>query len=71
MSFASFWGGDLGLEPGGITLQRKSNSSQLKGRTWRSRHGVLQVRVGRHAFRARLQAWMDRVRSEWTSRLRR
>jgi excisionase family DNA binding protein len=60
-----FWGGTLGLEPGGIKLQRKSNSNQLKGRTWRSRHGVLQVRVGDTPFRARLQAWMDRVRAEW------
>jgi excisionase family DNA binding protein len=60
-----FWGGTLGLEPGGIRLQRKSNSNQLKGRTWRSKHGVLQVRVGDTPFRARLQAWMDRVRAEW------
>ncbi len=60
-----FWGGALGLEPSVIKLQRKSNSGQLKGRTWRSKHGVLQVRMGDTSFRARLQAWMDRVRDEW------
>jgi transposase-like protein len=60
-----FWGGTLGFEPGRIKLQRKSNSSQLKGRTWRSTHGVLQIWVGDTQFRARLQAWIDRVRAEW------
>jgi hypothetical protein len=60
-----FWGRMLGFEPDAIRLQRKSNSNQLSGRTWRSQHGVLQVRVGDTQFRARLQAWMDRVRAEW------
>jgi excisionase family DNA binding protein len=60
-----FWGRTLGFEPSTIKLQRKSNSSQLKGRTWRSKHGVLQIRLGDTSFRARLQAWMDRVRAEW------
>ena len=48
-----------------IKMLRKSNSNQLTGRIWRSRYGVLQVRVGDTLFRARLQAWMDRLRSEW------
>ena len=60
-----FWGGTLGIEPGTIKLLRKSNSNQLTGRVWRSRYGVLQVRMGDTLFRARLQAWMDRLRSEW------
>jgi excisionase family DNA binding protein len=60
-----FWGGTLGVELSRIKLQRKSNSSQLKGRTWRSKHGVLQVRMGDTSFRARLQAWIDHVRAEW------
>ena len=60
-----FWGGTLGFEPGMIRLKRKSNSNQLSGRTWRSQHGVLEVRVGDTQFRARLQAWMDRVRADW------
>jgi transcriptional regulator with XRE-family HTH domain len=57
--------GTLGVEPSTIKLQRKSNSGQLKGRTWRSKHGVLQVRMGDTSFRARLQAWIDHVRAEW------
>jgi predicted DNA-binding transcriptional regulator AlpA len=60
-----FWGGLLGIDPGAIHLQRKSNSNGLKGRNWRSRHGVLTVRLNDTALRARIQAWMDRVRCEW------
>ncbi|MFL5953627.1 MAG: helix-turn-helix transcriptional regulator [Gaiellaceae bacterium] len=60
-----FWGETLGIEPGSIRMQRKSNSNQLAKRTWRSRHGVLTIRVGDTYFRSRLQAWMDRVRFEW------
>jgi hypothetical protein len=60
-----FWGGTLAVEPSKIKLQRKSNSNQMAGRTWRSHHGVLQVRLGDTMLRARLQAWMDRLRSEW------
>ncbi|MGA2454613.1 MAG: helix-turn-helix domain-containing protein [Solirubrobacteraceae bacterium] len=60
-----FWGGTVGIEPSAIRLQRKSNSNQMAGRVWRSRHGVLQVYVHDTLFRMRLQAWMDRLRSEW------
>jgi excisionase family DNA binding protein len=60
-----FWGGTLGIDPGVIKLLRKSNSSQLAGRIWRSQHGVLSIRVQDTRLRARLQAWMDRLRSEW------
>jgi hypothetical protein len=60
-----FWGGLLKLEPSAIRLQRKSNSNQLKGRTWRSRHGVLTVTASDTLFRARLQAWIDRICEEW------
>ncbi len=48
-----------------IRMQRKSNSGQLKGRSWRSRHGVLSVGVHDTLLRARLQAWIDAVRREW------
>jgi hypothetical protein len=48
-----------------IKLLRKSNSNQLRGRQWRSRHGVLTVRAFDTLVRARLQAWMDRLRAEW------
>jgi excisionase family DNA binding protein len=60
-----FWGGMLEIDPGSIRLQRKSNSNQLTGRIWRSRHGVLEVCVHDTLLRARLQAWMDRLRTEW------
>ncbi|HZI91837.1 MAG TPA: hypothetical protein VFD31_09485 [Thermoleophilaceae bacterium] len=61
----AFWGGLLYVDPESIRLQRKSNSSQLAGRTWRSRHGVLTVRTCDTLFRARLQAWMDLLRASW------
>lgn len=45
--------------------RRLTIDEQLTGRIWRSRYGVLQVRVLDTLFRARMQAWMDRLRSEW------
>jgi hypothetical protein len=60
-----FWAAALGIAPEVIRLQRKSNSNQLKGRTWRSRYGVLTVGVNDTLFRARLEAWMDRLRTSW------
>jgi hypothetical protein len=60
-----FWSDLLNIEREDIRLQRKSNSNQLTGRTWRSRHGVLTIRVGDTYFRARLQAWIDRTTEEW------
>ena len=60
-----FWGRTLGIDPQTIRTQGKSNSNQLSGRTWRSRYGVLTIRVFDTLLRARMQAWMDRLRSEW------
>ncbi len=60
-----FWGQLLAIDPAAIGIQRKSNSGQLKGRIWRSRFGVLQVRSADTCLRARLEAWMDEVRSDW------
>ena len=60
-----FWSEALGIEAGAIRMQRKSNSNRLSGRTWRSRHGVLTVSVADTLFRARMQAWMDRLRASW------
>jgi hypothetical protein len=60
-----FWGGRLGIDAGTIKLLAKSNSNRLAGRRWRSCHGVLHVRVQDTLLRARLQAWIDRLRSEW------
>jgi predicted DNA-binding transcriptional regulator AlpA len=60
-----FWGEELVVEPNSIHMQRKSNSNQLAGRIWRSRYGVLTVRICETRLRSRLQAWMDRLRAEW------
>jgi hypothetical protein len=61
-----FWGGALGIDGSVIKMQRKSNSGQLKGRTWRSEHGVLTVCINDTVLRARLQAWIDLIREDWT-----
>lgn len=60
-----FWAVTLAIDPGEIVLQRKSNSGQLAGRCWRSRYGVISVRVSDTLLRARMQAWMDRIKTEW------
>ena len=60
-----FWGGQVGVEPEAIRLQRKSNSGQLAGRNWRSRYGVLTVHAGDTALRARLQGWIDCLQEQW------
>lgn len=60
-----FWGRLLHVDPARIATQRKSNSNQLKGRQWRSVHGVLTVRLCDTYVRARLQAWMSRIGEEW------
>jgi AcrR family transcriptional regulator len=61
----SFWGLALDIPGSVIRLQRKSNSNQLNGRTWRSAHGVMTVALYDTLLRARLQAWIDRIRSDW------
>ena len=60
-----FWAEELDIRPDEVRLQRKSNSNQLAGRTWRSVHGVLTVRVGDTLLRAKLEGWMDRLRESW------
>jgi hypothetical protein len=60
-----FWGETVGVEPAEIGLQPKSNSGQLRARTWRSQNGVLRVRACDTLFRARLQAWMDCLQETW------
>ncbi len=60
-----FWGRGLGVDGRTIRMQRKSNSGQLTGRSWRSEYGVLSVEVNDTLLRARLQAWIDRIREEW------
>ena len=60
-----FWAQYLGADVAAFRFQRKSNSGQLKGRNWRSRWGVLSVGSNDTQFRARLQAWIDRVQRSW------
>ena len=60
-----FWSFGLGVDPTLISHQRKSNSGQLSGRNWRSKHGVLSVTVNDTALRACMQAWMDRTQDQW------
>jgi hypothetical protein len=60
-----FWGEIVGVEPAEIGLRPKSNSGQLRARAWRSQKGVLRVRACDTLFRARLQAWMDRLQETW------
>src|SRR5262245_1854311 len=62
---ARFCGQELNVSPTSINFQRKSNSGQLRHRTWRSKHGVLTVRAGDTIFRARLQGWIDRLHEAW------
>jgi hypothetical protein len=60
-----FWGQRLSFDPDDLALQRKSNSGQLTGRSWRSVHGVITARVYDTALRARLQAWIDLTKATW------
>jgi excisionase family DNA binding protein len=63
---SAFWSATLDIQPDAIRLQRKSNSNQLTGRIWRCKHGVMTVASHDTLLRARLGAWMDRLRSSWT-----
>jgi hypothetical protein len=60
-----FWGDLVGVDPGEVGLQRKSNSNQLRKRTWRSQYGVLTVRACDTLLRARLQGWIDCLQETW------
>jgi hypothetical protein len=61
----AYWAELLAADPDRFRLQRKSNSNQLAGRSWRSRYGVLTVGTNDTALRSRLQAWIDRVKEAW------
>lgn len=61
-----FRGELLDIAPDSIALQRKSNSNGLQGRQWRSRYGVINARVSDTLLRARMQAWIDRLKAEWS-----
>jgi len=60
-----FWSKQFDVSPEEIRIIRKSNSNQLSKRQFRSIHGVCAVRYGDTYFRARLQAWMDFIKSTW------
>jgi hypothetical protein len=60
-----FWSATLGVDPATIRLFPKSNSGQLKTRVWRCEHGVVAVDVYDTLLRARIQAWIDRLRESW------
>jgi transposase-like protein len=60
-----FWAAKLGVEPAAIRFHPKTNSSQLRTRTWRCVYGVVAVAVHDTLLRARLQAWIDRVFETW------
>jgi hypothetical protein len=55
-----FWSFGLGVDPQLIVHQRKSNSGQLSGRNWRSKHGVLTVRATRSSEPACRPGWIER-----------
>ncbi|MEP6987220.1 MAG: hypothetical protein ABI970_16570 [Chloroflexota bacterium] len=60
-----YWANLLDISPDDIHPIRKSNSGQLTGRQFRSVHGLLSVETGGTYLRAKMQAWMDIVKSQW------
>jgi AcrR family transcriptional regulator len=61
----AFWSSVTGIDAEFIRLFPKSNSGQLRTRIWRCEHGVAAIKVHDTLFRARLSAWIDRVRQGW------
>lgn len=61
----TFWTETLGVEPDRIRFHPKSNSGQLRMRVWRCTHGVAAVDAYDTMLRARIQAWIDRIRESW------
>lgn len=60
-----YWATVLDISPDIIHLSRKSNSNELTGRHFRSKYGLLSVETGDTYLRAKMQAWMDIVKSQW------
>ncbi|MBV9818903.1 MAG: hypothetical protein JOZ07_11210 [Solirubrobacterales bacterium] len=61
----AFWAEQLALVPAAVRFEPKTNSSELRSRTWRCPYGVAAVDLHHTEFRSRLQAWMDRVKDDW------
>jgi len=60
-----YWAEMLNISPDKIYASRKSNSNELSGRHFRSVHGLLSVETGDTYLYAKMQAWMDIVKSQW------
>jgi len=60
-----FWATTLGIDAHFVRMHAKSNSGGLRTRIWRCAHGVAAVEVYDTMLRARLQAWIDRIREDW------
>lgn len=61
----TYWAQVLSIQPDEIRLQRKSNSGGLRARSWRSKYGVMSIRVGDTQLRSRLQGWIDHLEGLW------
>jgi hypothetical protein len=61
----AFWSSTVGVDPEAIRLQPKTNSAELSKRSWRCVHGVAAIDVYSTELRARIEAWMDRLRESW------
>jgi hypothetical protein len=61
----AFWSVTALVGPERIRPYPKSNSGDLRVRTWRCEHGVASVEVCDTLLHARLSAWMERVRKDW------
>jgi hypothetical protein len=60
-----YWANILDISSDKIYPSRKSNSNALSGRQFRSVHGLLSVETGDTYLHAKMQAWMDIVKSQW------
>jgi hypothetical protein len=59
------WSSTAGVPSEAVRFYRKSNSGELRTRVWRCAYGVASVEVYDTYLRARLAAWMDRLRAGW------
>lgn len=50
-----------------IKVIRKSNSGTLSGRKWRSKYGVLSIRVSDTYLKTKIDFWIDKLKEELTT----
>jgi excisionase family DNA binding protein len=60
-----FWAGVVGTRPEAIDARRRPSSSAIGRQSAATVHGLLTVTVEDKQLRARLQAWMCRMREGW------